>query len=145
MLCFACCIAIAETYLYKEKVCNLSSFSEKAKKHPTAKYKEMCRTDRPLQRVKAEFIHDMAGLPLDQPVSLSDMHKFKELLGFQVLVFWAQHKNEIVYTGLIESERKVCVYWTSLKMAERRKGNDTGHFLLYHLCKWLCCQILLLF
>ena len=44
-------------------------------------------------------------------------------------MFSAKHNNEVIYTGSIESEKKVCIYYRDLKESERKICHfDVGHF-----------------
>ena len=61
------------------------------------KYKQICKSDRPLQREKAFDLHEAANVPLG-PCGLNEVALFQQYLtNYQIIVVSGDHNNSIIY------------------------------------------------
>ena len=61
-------------------------------------------------RIIAASYHRAAGVPLGQPVPLSDLHKFESALKINISVVSSLHGNKFIYKGFGSARKRVYLY-----------------------------------
>jgi hypothetical protein len=59
------------------------------------------------QRCRAMHLHKVAGVPMNMPVAVTDLHKFEDFLNVQILVVSWNAGGELIYRGNRERKHKI--------------------------------------
>ena len=62
------------------------------------------------QRMRAISLHRDAGVPMNRPVPVTDLHMFEKKLNVQIVVVSGDNDNEIVYKGHSVLKDKIFLY-----------------------------------
>ena len=104
-------------------------------------YKKVSDNRLKLQKLQAMDIQtNLAGLPLDHPVSLTDIPTFERALGYRIIVVCVERLNKVIYRGSTESTKTVYVLLTPPEEKEI-SVSSTGHYdLILTMAGFLGCE-----